>query len=82
MIKDITKARTKRQIIEEILIFVLTVLVSTFILRFTWNNSLSKHISVLKPIRSFFDALLLSISIQVFRGLYTSLKPTTRSPDE
>lgn len=69
MIKDITKARTKRQIVEEILIFVLTVLVSTFILRFTWNNSLSKHISVLKPIGSFFDALLLSISIQVFRGL-------------
>ena len=69
MIRDITKAKTKRQIIEEILIFVLTVLVSTFVLRFTWNNSLSKHISVLKPIRSFFDALLLSISIQVFRGL-------------
>lgn len=69
MIKDITKAKTKRQVIEEILIFVLTVLVSTFVIRFTWNNSLSKHISVLKPIRSFFDALLLSISIQVFRGL-------------
>ena len=69
MIKDITKARTKSQIIEEILIFVLTVLVRTFILRFTWNNSLSKHISVLKPIRSFFDALLLSISMQVFRGV-------------
>ena len=69
MIKDIIKARTKRQVIEEILIFVLTVLVSTFVLRFTWNNSLSKHVSVLKPIRSFFDALLLSISIQVFRGL-------------
>ena len=69
MIKDITKAKTKRQVIEEILIFALTVLVSTFVLRFTWNNSLSKHISVLKPIRSFFDALLLSISIQVFRGL-------------
>ena len=69
MIKDITKAKTKRQVIEEILIFVLTVLVSTFVLRFTWNNSLSKHVSVLKPIRSFFYALLLSISIQVFRGL-------------
>jgi hypothetical protein len=69
MIKDITKAKTKRQVIEEILIFALTVLVSTFVLRFTWNNSLSRHISVLKPIRSFFDALLLSISIQVFRGL-------------
>ena len=69
MIRDITKAKTKRQIIEEILIFVLTILVSTFVLRFTWNNSLSRHISVLKPIRSFFDALLLSISIQVFRGL-------------
>ena len=69
MIKDITKAKTKRQVIEEILIFVLTVLVSTFVLRFTWNNSLSKHVSVLKPVRSFIDAHLRSISIQAFRGL-------------
>ena len=69
MIKGIVKARTTKDIIVEILTFVLTILVSTFILRYTWNNSLSKHISVLKPLNTLLDALLLSISIQVVRGI-------------
>lgn len=69
MIKGIVKARTTKDIIVEILTFVLTILVSTFVLRYTWNNSLSKHISILKPLNTFLDALLLSISIQVVRGI-------------
>ena len=69
MIKDIVKAKTNKDALTEILTFVLTILVSTFVLRFTWNNSLSKHISVLKPLNTFLDALLLSISIQVVRGI-------------
>ncbi len=69
MIKDIVKAKTTKDALTEILMFVLTILVSTFVLRFTWNNSLSKHISVLKPLNTFLDALLLSISIQVIRGI-------------
>lgn len=69
MIKDIVKAKTNKDALIEILMFVLSILVSTFVLRFTWNNSLSKHISVLKPLNTFLDALLLSISIQVVRGI-------------
>ncbi len=69
MIKDIMKAKNNREAFMEILTFILSILVSTFILRFTWNYSLSKHISVLKPIKTFLDALLLSISIQVIRGI-------------
>jgi len=69
MIKGIVKARTTKDIIIEILTFVLTILVSTFVLRYTWNISLSKHISVLKPLNTLLDALLLSISIQVVRGI-------------
>lgn len=69
MIKDIVKAKTNKDALTEILMIVLSILVSTFILRFTWNNSLSKHISVLKPLNTFLDALLLSISIQVVRGI-------------
>ena len=69
MIKDIIKAKTNKDALTEILMMVLTILVSTFVLRFTWNNSLSKHISVLKPLNTFLDALLLSISIQVVRGI-------------
>ncbi len=69
MIKDIMKAKSNKDALTEILMMVLSILVSTFVLRFTWNNSLSKHISVLKPLSTFLDALLLSISIQVIRGI-------------
>lgn len=69
MIKDIVKAKTNDDAITEILMIVLSILVTTFVLRFTWNNSLTKHISVLKPLNTFLDALLLSISIQVVRGI-------------
>jgi hypothetical protein len=69
MIKDIMKAKSNKDALTEILMMALSILVSTFILRFTWNNSLSKHISVLKPLSTFLDALLLSISIQVVRGI-------------
>ena len=35
MIKEVMKAKTEREAIDEILVFVLVVLISTFILRFT-----------------------------------------------
>ena len=69
MIKDIVKAKTNEDVLIEILMIVLSILVTTFVLRFTWNNSFSKHISILKPLNTFLDALLLSISIQVVRGI-------------
>ena len=69
MIKEVTKTRNMQDALTEILVFALVILISTFILRFTWNNSLSKHITVLKPIKTFSDALLLSISLAVIRGI-------------
>jgi hypothetical protein len=69
MIKEVAKTRRPVDALTEILLFVLVILVSTFVLRFTWNNSLVKHISVLKPINTFLDALLLSISLAVIRGI-------------
>ena len=69
MIKEVVQTRRPVDALTEILLFVLVILVSTFVLRFTWNNSLVKHISVLKPINTFLDALLLSISLAVIRGI-------------
>lgn len=69
MIKELFNTRKAADIITEILIFVLVILVSTFILRLTWNNSLVKHITVLKKLDTFLDALLLSISLAVIRGI-------------
>ena len=69
MISEITKARNKSEMLKEVLVFVLNLLISTFILRIVWNNSLVKHIDFVKPIKTLFDAFILSLSIQVVRGI-------------
>jgi hypothetical protein len=69
MIQEVSKARTKKEMLIEILTFVLTLLVSTFILRVVWNKSLVKHITVLKPIATLLDAFILALSLQVVRGI-------------
>tara|TARA_Y100000389_G_scaffold179289_1_gene193184 strand:+ start:4340 stop:4549 length:210 start_codon:yes stop_codon:yes gene_type:complete len=69
MLKEVINAKSERDAMTEILVFVLMILISTFILRFTWNNSLSKHITVLKPINTFFDALFLTVSFRVLGGI-------------
>ena len=69
MIKEVSKSESKSDVLSEILIFVLTILISTFILRLVWNRSLVKHISILKPIKNLTDALILAISMTVIRGI-------------
>ena len=70
MLQEIfTKTRNKSEVVKEILVFVLNLLISTFILRLVWNRSLSKHIDILKPIKTLLDAFILSLSIQDVRGI-------------
>ena len=69
MFGNILKSENKSDMIRELLIFVVSILISTFILRIVWNSSLVKHITVLKPINSMLDAFILSISIRVISGL-------------
>lgn len=69
MIRDIAKADKLNDVLTEILLFVLVILISTFVLRYAWNKSLVKHISVLKPISTMLDAFLLSLSIAIVRGI-------------
>jgi|TARA_B110000211_G_scaffold74041_1_gene86224 hypothetical protein len=69
MIQEVAKAKSRSEVLSEILTFMLTVLISTFLLRVVWNRSLVKHISVLKPINNLLDAFILSLSLQIVRGI-------------
>jgi hypothetical protein len=69
MIQEVTKAETKSDALTEFLTFVLTILISTFLLRLVWNRSLVKHITVLKPINTMLDAFILSVGLSVVRGI-------------
>ena len=69
MIQEVTKAETRSDALTEFLMFVLVVLISTFLLRLVWNRSLVKHINVLKPINTMLDAFTLSLGLAVVRGI-------------
>jgi hypothetical protein len=69
MIQEVTKAKSRSDALMEFLIFVLSILISTFLLRVVWNRSLVKHITVLKPINTLLDAFILALSLQIVRGI-------------
>jgi len=50
-------------------VFVLNVLIATFILRVAWNRALVPHISALKPIKTMLDAFFLALSINILKGV-------------
>jgi hypothetical protein len=69
MFKEIVKTQNKSDMLTELLVFVLNVLIATFVLRFAWNRSLVPHVTVLKPLKSMLDAFILALSLNVVRGL-------------
>ena len=69
MLRDLANAKKMNEAMTEILVFLLSILISTFVLRFAWNKSLVKHITVLKPINTFLDAFILSLAVSVVRGI-------------
>ena len=69
MIQEVAKSENKSDALTEFLMFILTLLISTFIIRLVWNRSLVKHITILRPINTLMDAFVLAISIQVARGI-------------
>ena len=69
MISGIVNARKAQDALTELLTFVLVILISTFVLRFLWNRSLVKHITVLKKLETFLDAFILSLALAVVRGI-------------
>ena len=69
MLRDLANAKKMNEVITEILVFILSILISTFVLRFAWNQSLVKHITTLKPIKTFQDAFILSLALSVVRGI-------------
>jgi hypothetical protein len=69
MIKDVAKSQTRTDMVREFLLYVLALLITTFLIRLLWNRSLVKHISTLKPVNTLGDAFVLSIALSVVRGL-------------
>lgn len=60
-------SRTSKDLISNILSFLLYVLILTFLLRYLWNGALVKHISILRPVNTLLETFLLAIGLSLFR---------------
>lgn len=69
MLRDAVKSQNKSDLLIEFLMFLLNILIATFVLRFAWNRSLVKHITIFKPIETILDAFILALSLSIVRGV-------------
>jgi uncharacterized membrane protein SirB2 len=63
----VLSARNTGDLLYQLTIFLLFVVIMTFVLRFLWNGTLVKHISVLRPVETLVDTFLLALGIALFK---------------
>ena len=64
---NILQSRNQREMIYNLIVFSLFVVLMTFFMRFLWNSTLVKHISILKPVDSLLQTFLLALGIALFK---------------
>jgi len=64
---NILQSRTQKEMIYNLIVFSLFVILMTFFMKFLWNGTLVKHISILKPVDSLLQTFLLAVGIALFR---------------
>ena len=64
---NILQSRSQKELIYNVITFLIYVVIMTIVLRFLWNTSLVKHISVLKTVDTLPQTLLLAIALALFK---------------
>lgn len=65
--KDILQSRNAAEATYNAVIFVAFVVILTFFMRFLWNSTLVKHITILRPVDTLMQTFLLSLGIALFK---------------
>jgi hypothetical protein len=68
MISDFMNIKTTGDFIKVFITFLIVLLINVLIIRFLWNTVLVKYVSILSPVRTLLDTLLLSIALTMLRG--------------
>jgi hypothetical protein len=65
--KDLLYSRNRQELIYNFVVFLIFLTLMTVILRFLWNDTLVKHITILKPVDSLTQTFLLALGISLFK---------------
>lgn len=60
-------SRNRQELIYNFIVFLIFLTLMTVILRFLWNGTLVKHITVLKPVDTLTQTFLLALGISLFK---------------
>jgi len=70
--QGILSSRSATDLIYNIIVFLLYLFIITFILKYLWNSTLTKYITIFRPIqgtgvKSYVDVFLLAFAISIFK---------------
>lgn len=65
---NILQSRSQKEALYNFIVFAIYVVILTIVLRFLWNQSLVKHVSILRPVDSLWHTFLLALAVAAFRG--------------
>jgi hypothetical protein len=65
--KSLLYSRNTQEFLYNLLVFFIWVVLLTLFMRFLWNRTLTKYISILKPVESLSQTFLLALGIALFR---------------
>jgi hypothetical protein len=65
---NILQSRNQKEALYNLIVLAIYIIIMTVLLRFLWNQSLVKHISIFKPVDSLWHTFLLAVALAAFRG--------------
>jgi hypothetical protein len=64
---NILQSRNQKEVLYNLIVFAIYIIILTVLLRFLWNQSLVKHITVLKPVDTLWHTFLLAVAVAAFK---------------
>jgi hypothetical protein len=65
--KSVLESRDRNEALYNLFVFTAFVVIMTAFMRFLWNGTLVKHITVLKPVDSLLHTFMLALGIALFK---------------
>lgn len=65
---NLLQSRSQKEALYNFIVLAIYVVILTIFLRFLWNQSLVKHVSILRPVDSLWHTFLLALAVAAFRG--------------
>ena len=64
---NLLQSRNQKEALYNVIVMAIYIIIMTILLRFLWNTSLVKHISILKPVDSLWHTFLLAVALAAFK---------------